>query len=264
MARSMQLRYPTALDLPPEPPGRSPGGGPGPGAGVSIDRRVFRRLRRRSGGGGVPEEVGPQLRPSSAPAKGGRREAERPRLEVDLPYGPGQWPGLQGEEDVAEEETEEMELQSEAGGEPSWHSREGQEDVVHDEVLNSQGLLRSRSQPLSEPVPSPGQWLASVRGAAGAGAPWLTPSPSSRRRGGKSDPVSRGAQVRAQWSRDRFLQGTGRRKFDLRGCGSPCGQASLHRGTSLLIPTYVPPHEKRRDFLRMQVRQRMLVPDLLA
>jgi hypothetical protein len=74
-----------------------------------------------------------------------------------------------------------------------------------------------------------------------------------------SDPVSRGAQLRKLWSRDRFLSSTGARKFDLRGCGGPAGQASLRRNVAAPhIPTYVPPHMKRRDDVRLHLREQML------
>jgi len=91
-------------------------------------------------------------------------------------------------------------------------------------------------------------------------ATW-TPSPA--RRPSRSDPVSRGAQMRALWSQDRFLTNTGTRKFDLRGCGgdsrSLCSRkAQLGDARGPVVPVYVPPHEKRRDSLRMQVRQQML------
>eukprot|EP00927_Polykrikos_kofoidii_P051637 TRINITY_DN45431_c0_g1_i1.p1 TRINITY_DN45431_c0_g1~~TRINITY_DN45431_c0_g1_i1.p1 ORF type:complete len:481 (-),score=62.35 TRINITY_DN45431_c0_g1_i1:81-1430(-) len=89
-------------------------------------------------------------------------------------------------------------------------------------------------------------------------------APSPKGRASRSDPVSRGAQMRKAWGQDRFLCNTGARKFDLRGCGSPAGQAPSRRGGSLLIPNYVPPHEKRRDSLRQQVRSNLLVPGLAS
>jgi len=83
---------------------------------------------------------------------------------------------------------------------------------------------------------------------------WLTP----RRRGGpsKSDPVRRGAELRNLWNRDRFLRSTASRKFDLRACGPP-REASTPRRSRRLFSGYVPPHQKRRDDLRSQVRLQM-------
>lgn len=100
---------------------------------------------------------------------------------------------------------------------------------------------------------------------------WLyapeTPLKPSRKapRQARSDRVNRGAQMRAAWGKDRFLNGIADRKFDLRSCGHDgkfARQAACRR-SNLLIPDYVPPHEKRRDGLRQRVRQNLLVPAFL-
>lgn len=90
----------------------------------------------------------------------------------------------------------------------------------------------------------------------GAGA-WLTPR---RRRLAKSDPVRRGAELRNLWSRDRFLRSTSHRKFNLRGCGPPREASPPHRSRRL-FSGYVPPHQKRRDDLRCEVRRQMRETD---
>lgn len=91
------------------------------------------------------------------------------------------------------------------------------------------------------------------------------PTPTLKR-APRNDPMSRGAQMRALWSKDRFLRGqrSGARKFDLRGCGTPVGKTRQRSAatTGMLIPDYIPPHERRRDALRLQVRQQMLAPDV--
>jgi len=90
-------------------------------------------------------------------------------------------------------------------------------------------------------------------------AAWLTPERRKPRT--KSDPVSRGAQLRGLWQRDRFLRSSPARKFDLRGCGgSQTFEVSAHRSRGY-IPSYVPPHEKRRDDVRLQVRLQMRESD---
>eukprot|EP00439_Symbiodinium_sp_Y106_P025894 s476_g3.t1 len=81
-----------------------------------------------------------------------------------------------------------------------------------------------------------------------------------RRRLAKSDPVRRGAELRNLWSRDRFLRSTSHRKFNLRGCGPPREASPQHRSRRL-FSGYVPPHQKRRDDLRCEVRRQMRETD---
>lgn len=88
------------------------------------------------------------------------------------------------------------------------------------------------------------------------GNSWITPSRRGRR---KSDPVTRGAQLRDLWNRDRFLRSSGNRKFDLRGCGPPQDVRRYNRHLS--SPNYVPMHHKRGDEEQYQVRRQMRIPD---
>eukprot|EP00435_Cladocopium_sp_Y103_P038804 s136_g10.t1 len=88
------------------------------------------------------------------------------------------------------------------------------------------------------------------------GNSWMTPSRRGRR---KSDPVTRGAQLRELWNRDRFLRSSGNRKFDLRGCGPPQDVRRYNRHLS--SPNYVPMHHKRGDEEQYQVRRQMRIPD---
>jgi len=89
--------------------------------------------------------------------------------------------------------------------------------------------------------------------------------PPPHRRLPKCDPVSRGAQVRAQWARDCRQSASRRVKLNFHhGCSwTAPAPPPLRRAAPLLIPTYIPPHEKRRDLVRAQVRQRMLYPDFI-
>jgi len=114
-------------------------------------------------------------------------------------------------------------------------------------------------------VPHPEAWLASPSRTP----PWsrgqaMSSSTPPKRRAPRSDPVSRGAEMRATWGQDRFLQNSPARKFDLRSCGTPEGKGQMRRGSSLLIANYSPPHDKRQDAYRGQIYQNLLVKDLLA
>mmetsp|Transcript_46777 Transcript_46777/g.84472 ORF Transcript_46777/g.84472 Transcript_46777/m.84472 type:complete len:311 (-) Transcript_46777:67-999(-) len=91
-------------------------------------------------------------------------------------------------------------------------------------------------------------------------AAWLTPE-RRKPRAVKSDPVSRGAQLRGMWQRDRFLRSSPSRKFDLRRCGGNQAFELSARRPQPFIPSYVPPHEKRRDEVRLQVRLQMREAD---
>lgn len=93
------------------------------------------------------------------------------------------------------------------------------------------------------------------------GNSWMTASRRSGPR--KSDPVTRGAQLRDLWSRDRFLRSSGTRKFDLRGCGPPAevNQDIRRYNRRLSAPHYVALHHKRGDEEQYQVRRQMRVGD---
>lgn len=236
----LRLRYPTALDLPGgAPSGRggsstledsSHGGGnqsQHAAAGVSIDRRGFRRLRRRGSrrGGG-----------------------DSPRREVSAEAQRGVWLGSQDLLPLGPAADDLM-----VGGDDdlpwsavAWSPPEA--------MISSARPQRAPSRPMPPHYGSP-QWAAWTTGLSPARAPH---GPERR-----SDRVARGAQMRAAWGQDRFLRSTHARKFDLRGCGSPTAQALPRRDCGLLIPDYVPPHEKRRDLLRVQVRQHLHTPDLV-
>lgn len=231
MAGRLQLRYPTALDLPTHQPG--PGDEQAP-EGISIDRRVFRRLRRRS-------RTALEAEAEQAEQAGQACEVWSGTPELQGAYGRG---------------TSSSASVAAFDGNAAYAPR-----TIADmakAMLDEVGRPRSDA-PLESPMRS---WATPHRGAGAAGSlasPWLTPSPM--RASSRSDPVSRGAQLRALWSKDRFLRGSSCRKFDLRGCGSPAGKVNLQRGAPLLVPDYVPPHEKRRDVVRMRVRQQMFGPE---
>jgi len=155
---------------------------------------------------------------------------------------------------------------SESSVSGSWESLSTMESLS---TINDPFEFRSQSQCANHLTWTPPSVRSSERGAAYS--PWTASpcsdwhghSPStpvlhgrSRRR---SDPVSRGAQMRALWSRDRFLQRTNTRKFDLSGYKNDIGLVTpSRRRAAPLVPTYVPPHEKRRDMLRMQVHQQLV------
>eukprot|EP00929_Paragymnodinium_shiwhaense_P078476 TRINITY_DN40692_c0_g1_i1.p1 TRINITY_DN40692_c0_g1~~TRINITY_DN40692_c0_g1_i1.p1 ORF type:complete len:406 (+),score=62.80 TRINITY_DN40692_c0_g1_i1:74-1219(+) len=357
----LRLRYPTALDLPEDAgaasavsnqpraasvPGRrraaAVGGGRRPleeagspakeegaeAAGVKIDRRVFRKLRKRrpgsepapsrrgtklgsrrptrrgqevecqypsndayepldSGGdflGSLTSSEGGQgrLRGSSPFQSGGRRGGGRSRgggrlqddvglYDVDLPGSdyedirrlasehPLRWGGQFADEltDYQLRELESFQDFSHSPGFSAMPRSYGGSDgyAYHDEPWGGDAWLYS----------TPERAVGAAYGGSGASRGYLFTPP--KRAAVKSDPVSRGAQFRATWGQDRFLQNTGTRKFDLRGCGSSSGgvrsspAGRRHASGSMMIPDYVPPHQKRRDALRLQVRQHLLVPD---
>lgn len=274
------LRYPTALDLPeqyvgtdtPDAAGKpqvTAAGTPEQMAGaaapgVSIDRRVFRPLRRTGDRG--RRTVKSQARPPSAPPS-----SQRPRNseEESLSDGEGQGYGLPTwQPGVDDNDFDPFDLDVMLG-------LRGDEVFQNADRRSGSGYSQRR----------PGSAPASGRYSTGAGRPGAQPieswppsspaprygvgpawTPSPKRRGPpRSDPMSRGAEMRQMWSRDRFLQKSGRRKFDLRGCGesgSMWKASSQQNSSQFLVPSYVPPHEKRRDALRTRIHQQMLVPDL--
>jgi len=197
-------------------------------ARVGIDRRVFRKLRRR----GMDERT--------AEDAGQRNRAPPFDLDPDASvWHPPSW-------SVAQSAPSDL---------PRWRRQPpGEEDAL------AIGRQESRHSMRSLPQGWPAD-LVSYDGLAGAdeggfwgsgltealygeadGASevqldfWVGPPPTTRhdlrhasllhlpqrrRRRGRSDPVSRGSQMRALWSRDRFLRCRENRKFDLRGCGPP-------------------------------------------
>lgn len=266
----LHLRYPSAQDLPATSPSVGAAarqkGSSGATAhmspenlrptedasrGVCIDRKVFRPLRRRP------------RRADSTPAPLGPQAADIEN-QMPIPASPahGEHPGVSDADADFAEYGEGYQLD------------DGQGDD-HMDILGLDGMLRDPwlgAHNMMRPGTAPARAGMGV-GAADLG-PWSSPpsryatppnwTPSPKRRAPRSDPVSRGAQMRDLWSRDRFLRNSGSRKFDLRGCG---GNGSVHaQGRNLppqlLMTTYVPPHEKRRDSVRMHMRQQMLVPDM--
>jgi len=220
---------------------------------VSIDRRVFRRLRRRHPSGGasgdgavegvgtarVFDSGGVPLMPLSAQ-----------RAVYDLRGG-----NARGS--AALEEEEDLEYY----GDDGFAGPIGLEDV-EDYASESQGLSRVGSAPCLQGAEAGSSSWPSSPPPRRAGLPrtpgWLATPPKGRRP--RTDPVSRGAEMRALWSKDRFLRVSGQRKFDLRGCGAEFAPPP-RRGGSMIIPNYVPPHEKSRYDVRMQVRQQMMMSD---
>ncbi|CAE8620348.1 unnamed protein product [Polarella glacialis] len=324
-AFGLQLRYPTAqgmdfsADLPERDLRRASGkGGAGEsGEVVSIDRRMFRPLRRPRAAA-EPAKAGHQiLRGQSAGHRGAAfpvgeafeawsahsaDEEEFPaqsraapcRAALDgAPAFAAQFIGRRLAGNGIEEDGADSDLEDFLDGEDGYElaaggSRQGAypyDDGYQVGALgrsnSSPELLRQQRQGGRQPDPFQHQhhhhhyhydhpqhgdmgdtsWSTPPRHSASGAceSPWMTPEPR-RRAVSRADPVSRGAHLRSLWGRDRFLQSTGTRKFDLRGCGSPA-KASPQRGSQLLIPRYVPPHEKRRDNVRMQVRMQMREPD---
>lgn len=349
----MRLRYPTALDLPAEEgpqqqpraasaPGRrrapaqgarraaeegsAPSKEPDSGSGVKLDRRVFRKLRRRRPGSepaatptrrgtrlgarrtkgvdevpealaGAPMEPhaawGPEPPPPARSRASCRAAQQQQSSYCAAPRGGSRYEEQPMYEDAAPpfvdyEEIRRLARLGAATGTfgadmldyPSHQDMGGYDDFSRGQRSSflGQPSFAARSPPgrevyeacdgYGEPWGGPDDaWLYSTpeRGAAGAGCGRGYIYTPPKRAPMKTDPVSRGAQFRATWGQDRFLKNTGTRKFDLRGCGSPgsCGARSSSRscGGSMFVPDYVPPHEKRRDALRFQVRQHLLLPE---
>eukprot|EP00931_Biecheleriopsis_adriatica_P087695 TRINITY_DN62124_c0_g1_i1.p1 TRINITY_DN62124_c0_g1~~TRINITY_DN62124_c0_g1_i1.p1 ORF type:complete len:331 (-),score=34.67 TRINITY_DN62124_c0_g1_i1:84-1076(-) len=323
---AMQLRYPTALGLPPSEiagydydaaPWTSETGGELEDRGVSIDRRVFRRLRRPSSAGPTKKAFQREAHPvheaaftfGPAPRKaagawvsdedlytttygeetddavafpGGQMRLAGNGLEEMLDYDSfDDDEGYEGELEAYYHpaHARRQGLQARPRSQPSYYGRVARRSSSSPELLAQQRQERhERLGPAPQgryfqhihhhhhlhhqhygygadfgPLESPSR-MAAVEAPGRERGEWMTPD--TRRRASKSDPVSRGAAVRGLWSRDRFLRSTGARKFDLRGCGAPMGQASPQRVQGY-IPTFVPPHEKRRDNLRWQVHLQM-------
>jgi len=268
----LQLRYPTALDLPlrqrpaescsaASPEGAGDGRSPlGQEGGVSIDRSVFRRLRPRPRGKDeAPSPPSPPVAPRPAP----RGEAEGDKLQEPRGLAETEGGDLWAKRRMLDEWARRLEQEQEASFDPRQSagglSRSSSAPMVGGRPRTAPAPYTAVAPPPTSTPPRRGQDPAS----SSMGNSWLSTPPKPR--APKTDRVSRGAQVRDLWKSDRFLRATGDRKFDLRGCGSPAaGQVPLRRtgsASQLLIPTYVPPHEKRRDDVRQQVREQMRAPD---
>lgn len=253
---------------------------------MSIDRSIFRRLkpRRRQ-----DEAWSPQPSPSPARApRGGGAGSGRRAAELQEPQGPGSDYGAEEGEDwegpgprVPDEVTKRLQVEQAVDQVLEAHARALEAERRRIAAISA-ALSHSGSAPMvgSRPRAAPAQYGAGFaappspstpqrRGQASMsqtmGSTWQSTPP--RPRAPKTDRVTRGAQVRNLWSHDRFLRTTNDRKFDLRGCGSPAAfKVPARRPSSasrLLIPTYVPPHEKRRDDVRTQVREQMRAPAFL-
>mmetsp|Transcript_112296 Transcript_112296/g.177540 ORF Transcript_112296/g.177540 Transcript_112296/m.177540 type:complete len:254 (+) Transcript_112296:69-830(+) len=247
---SLGLRYPSALDLPSTHSDASLLEQPQLGLpGVSIDRKVFRKVRR-SGRSKTSEDVPEPLW----------------RLQDEGYHSEGEegseWPWIDGEgrqEHGHAEDIDVLGLDALLGSFPV--DPDVEENRRHHPV-NQMHLRRPCSAPASGRYSNGGR-LGMASPSQRIGAPW---QPSPQRKGpAKKDPVSRGAQMRNLWSRDRFLRESGRKKFDLRGCGQSkqdlMWKQAAHIPPQWLLPSYVPPHEKRRHSLRNQVHQQMLIAD---
>lgn len=265
----LNLRYPSAQELPSASPVSGPAARrqraassaaarraeePGPleegGRGVCIDRKVFRPLRR------------PARRSGSAPTPQVAPDAD---VEEDLVAGtpqsgrrqPGPW---DAEADFSEYSDGYPFDDGLVDGEIDILGLDG---MLRDPLLGAHNMMRPRTAPARHGfgviASDLGHWSPTPSRCA---VP-LTWTPSPKRRAPRSDPVSRGRQMRDLWSRDRFLRNSGTRKFDLRGCGNGSGHTqSRNLPPQLLMSDYVPPHEKRRDSVRLHMRQQMLVPDM--
>eukprot|EP00397_Hematodinium_sp_SG-2012_P042055 GEMP01046443.1.p1 GENE.GEMP01046443.1~~GEMP01046443.1.p1 ORF type:complete len:213 (+),score=42.33 GEMP01046443.1:57-641(+) len=93
-------------------------------------------------------------------------------------------------------------------------------------------------------------WSSTV----GAERPRTADAYSTRRR--KGDVVSLGQSYRALWTGDKFLQ-NGKRKFDIKSRENSGRFLLQQRNSVQARPSYVPPHEKRRDELRLYIREQM-------
>eukprot|EP00747_Dinoflagellata_sp_TGD_P166460 gnl/TRDRNA2_/TRDRNA2_189273_c0_seq1.p1 gnl/TRDRNA2_/TRDRNA2_189273_c0~~gnl/TRDRNA2_/TRDRNA2_189273_c0_seq1.p1 ORF type:complete len:309 (+),score=30.86 gnl/TRDRNA2_/TRDRNA2_189273_c0_seq1:31-927(+) len=293
MVDHQQFRYPTALDLPPsqatvsrdssgdavpdggcwsgmpatssgsEPQGNESSDRPECTRGLSIDRHAFRRLRRPERGNGsrrrdeVPLGVAAapgRRRPGSGSGLRGRGKESTP-VEPRLDAG-GDDEVVRLEKLLALVESGTMNLHDLAGLEEqllsAGHVTNGADYAYGDLSFDHHGggwLDHARENRRPSSAPHRSTWAPTTPGRHHGGG-------SMSRRASRSDPVKRGAQMRALWSQDLFLRAERPRKYDPRFYAGLCGR----RGSSLIIPTYVPPHEKRRDSLRMHIRQQMLVP----
>ena len=215
------------------------------GQGVSIDRRVFKKLRR-------PRSSTHFERLSASRDRGMHSQEETQRCGQAAKNDAVQPCGLSDHsaiyDDVEPREwalTEHLPPLAEM-------SHESLETSVSEAARTFEGhgcpRTPSRTRPTSVPC----------RHRSCSVVEWEHRSPCRDVRK-RSDPVARGAQMRALWSKDSFLQSSGRQKFDLRDCGRPITEVMPERRWSNpLIPSYTPPHEKRRDHLRLRVRQQML------
>eukprot|EP00930_Biecheleria_cincta_P029590 TRINITY_DN20561_c0_g1_i1.p2 TRINITY_DN20561_c0_g1~~TRINITY_DN20561_c0_g1_i1.p2 ORF type:complete len:334 (-),score=38.95 TRINITY_DN20561_c0_g1_i1:178-1152(-) len=321
---AVQLRYPTALDLPP-----SEVAGADLGAWtsepVSIDRRLFRRLRRPGSAGPTKKQheaaftFGPDPRMRSdedwystsygeeetdgaaaAVFPGSRRRLAGSGLEEEM-MGQGGYDSFDEEDGGYEGELEihhpahareqawvqpaisrspkrshsSPQLRRRGGGAPVQQRGQHVHHYHHHHHLHHQHYDAGYEQ-----YGTPPRAKANCRNCGNTGADfmgdpcdcphgervygregWVTLTPEPRRRPSKSDPVSRGAALRGHWARDPFLRNSGTRKFDLRGCGKPIGGQASPQRCAPLIPSYIPPHEKRRDDIRFQMRVQMREPD---
>eukprot|EP00928_Gymnodinium_smaydae_P011603 TRINITY_DN14263_c0_g1_i2.p1 TRINITY_DN14263_c0_g1~~TRINITY_DN14263_c0_g1_i2.p1 ORF type:complete len:371 (+),score=54.69 TRINITY_DN14263_c0_g1_i2:80-1114(+) len=329
----LRLRYPAAWDLPAEQSSAAGGklqasaevgaanasGRAGSvDGGVSIDRRVFRKLRRRkvsnsagannrgaprknndvpagraqsaprskdgfaAGSSGGLERYDDEVAPQSQAASASMAARRHSDLETNLDDGWRPWPNASSGAQVDShaghwpDDARDVEgLHDGYHGPGEWEVPYDMEPQFEDDFGRQQDMDRyDHQRPQSAPAvrrgvrdfpvfsPPPRRQASDfVYGtlAAGAFSPWASPPKLQGPR--RSDRVARGAQMRAEWGQDRFLQRSACRKFDLRGCGRSAGHVPARRGGTLLIPEYVPPHEKRRDGVRQQVRRNLQASD---
>lgn len=209
----LQLRYPTALSrtAPPQQNVASQGDI----AGVCIDRRVFRKLRRRSR---EPEAH------RSAPEALGTLSNEIASFSAERNQST---PRRAWSNDIASDCAVAQPLTPQQ----AWHNPSDEDLMRQGEAVDDENsLVRLDFWPCPgspEVSPSKGHWALPGPGGFAEAGGWCQGPP--RRRQGKADPVSRGLQMRALWSRDRFLRCREHRKFDLRGCGSPAPLGAFRR-----------------------------------
>lgn len=263
-----RLHYPTALALPPD--GDNASGATEQSEGVRIDRRAFRPLRKKKNISASEEastadafeqadgagSVGTPSSPITTADWCSQKEREiSALLEYDIGYMNDA--SYQGESSYLEG--------NRVPGDQSWYNEDSRYFESEGGNFQDRGLYQTEvfdNAAYSMRTPSPGGYPVAAE-RSNLGSPMKSIRSQSfgylNRRSPipKQDRVNRGAQMRQAWSRDRFLRNANCRKFDLRGCGS-AGSLFQKPLTAPHIPRYVPPHQKRRDNLRMEVRQQML------
>lgn len=279
-----KLHYPTALALPPDDDGASRVTEQ-TREGVRIDRRAFRPLRKKNAaaststasistadtslkidgvGSTCVESTGiPSLSFLGADQylhNDGRNDG---RSSLLMEYDGGRRPGASYEDEFSYLDGDgyldgDRYCSNQLYNEDGLQFERGHSDLdLYTDGMYPDDMYGNAAFSASSP-PRSGYPLAGDRSGSSWGSQMRSQSFGAQRRSPipKQDRVRRGAQMRQAWSRDRFLRNTNGRKFDLRGCGS-AGSLFQRPMTAPHIPRYVPPHQKRRDGLRMEVRQQM-------
>eukprot|EP00746_Dinoflagellata_sp_MGD_P001061 gnl/MRDRNA2_/MRDRNA2_101963_c0_seq1.p1 gnl/MRDRNA2_/MRDRNA2_101963_c0~~gnl/MRDRNA2_/MRDRNA2_101963_c0_seq1.p1 ORF type:complete len:272 (+),score=35.57 gnl/MRDRNA2_/MRDRNA2_101963_c0_seq1:65-880(+) len=261
-----RLHYPTALALPPDSDTTTRA--TEQMEGVRIDRKAFRPLRRKKNAA-ASEVASTTDTFEHADGAGSTPSSSFMTADWCSQSGPGMHSDFMGYNDGYNMEAPREEENSYLDGDRSrsdhmWYNDESrflesEGEYRHDPGFYSAGVLESGAHSMWSPSRG-GYPVSGERSTLNSSMRRSQSFGSVTRRSPllpKQDRMNRGAQMRDAWSRDRFLRNTNCRKFDLRGCGS--GATLFHKPmNSPHIPGYVPPHQKRRDSLRMEVRQQML------